>query len=97
LAFLDKNNDVFAWPTSDLIVLSRDIIEHRLQVNPNAKPRKQKLHKMPEEKIEATKAEVQRLLDASFIREVTYLQCLTNVVMVPKRTKNGECAPISLT
>jgi hypothetical protein len=72
LAFLDKNNDVSAWSTSDLVGVSRDIIEHRLQVNSNAKPRKQKLQKMSEEKVEAMKAEVQRLLDADFIREVTY-------------------------
>jgi hypothetical protein len=30
LSFLDKNNDVFAWRTSDLTVVSRDIIEHKL-------------------------------------------------------------------
>jgi hypothetical protein len=41
-------------------------------VNPNAKPKKKKLRKMSEEKIEVAKAEVQRLLDASFIREVVY-------------------------
>jgi hypothetical protein len=40
-------------------------------------PKKQKLHKMLEEKIEAVKVEVQRLLDVGFIREVTYLQCVT--------------------
>jgi hypothetical protein len=58
LSFLDKNNDVFAWSTSDLVGISSDVIEHRLQVSPNAKPKKQKLHKMAEEKIQATKAEV---------------------------------------
>jgi hypothetical protein len=56
LAFLDKNNDVFAWSTSDLVVVSKDTIEHRLQVNPNAKPRKQKLQKMSEEKVEDVKS-----------------------------------------
>jgi hypothetical protein len=30
LSFLDKNNDIFAWQTSDLIGASRDIIEHKL-------------------------------------------------------------------
>jgi hypothetical protein len=30
LSFLDKNNNVFAWRTSDLTGLSRDIIEHKL-------------------------------------------------------------------
>jgi hypothetical protein len=30
LAFLDKNSDIFAWSTSDLVGVSREIIEHRL-------------------------------------------------------------------
>jgi hypothetical protein len=51
-----KNSDVFARSTSDLIGVSRDIIEHRLQVSPTAKSRKQKFHKISEENIEATKA-----------------------------------------
>jgi hypothetical protein len=79
LRFLDKNNVIFAWYTSDLIGVSREVIEHKLQVNPNANPKKQKLHKIPEEKIEPAKAEVQCLLDAGFIREVTYLQWLTTL------------------
>jgi hypothetical protein len=43
---------------------------------------------MSKEKIEAVKTEVQRLLDASFIREVVYLHWLVNVMMV--RKKNGK-------
>jgi hypothetical protein len=74
--------------TSDLVGVSRDIIKHRLQVSPNARPKKQKLHKMVEEKVEAAKAEVQRLLDACFIREVTYPERLANVIMV--KEKNGK-------
>jgi hypothetical protein len=62
--------------------VSRDIIEHMLQVNPNVKPRKQKLQKMSEEKVKVAKVEVQRLLDIGFIREVTYPHWLTNVMMV---------------
>jgi hypothetical protein len=59
-----------------------------LQVSPTARPKKQKLHKMFEEKVEAVKAEVQRLLDAGFIKEVIYPEWLANVVMV--RKKNGK-------
>jgi hypothetical protein len=40
LSFLDKNNDVFTWRTYDLTGVSRDIIEHKLQVNLSARPRK---------------------------------------------------------
>jgi hypothetical protein len=43
---------------------------------------------MSEEKAEASKDEVQRLLDKGFIREVTYPQWLVNVVML--RKKNGK-------
>jgi hypothetical protein len=50
LQFLDKNSDVFVWSTSDLIGVSREVIEHKLQVNPNVKPRKKKLRKMLEKK-----------------------------------------------
>jgi hypothetical protein len=50
LSFLDKKNDVFVWSTSDLVGVSRDVIEHRLQVSPSVKPKKQKLHKMTDEK-----------------------------------------------
>jgi ubiquitin len=92
LVFLDKNIDVFAWSTSDLVRVSKDIIGHKLQANPNAKPIKQKLQKMSEEKVEAAKAEVQILLNAGFIREVTYPQWLIKCGDgLEKRMENGEC------
>jgi hypothetical protein len=49
LSFLDKNNDVFAWRTSDITGASRDIIEHKLEVNPSARPKKQRLCKVIDE------------------------------------------------
>jgi hypothetical protein len=42
---------------------------------------------MLEGKVEATKAEVQHLLDAGFIKEVRYPQWLANVVMVHKKNR----------
>jgi hypothetical protein len=87
LQFLDKNSDVSVWSTFDLVGVSRDVIEHKLKVKPHAKPKKQKLYKLSEEKIEAMKAEVQRLLDAWFIWEVRYTQWLANVVMVHKKNR----------
>jgi hypothetical protein len=68
--------------------VSRSIIEHKLQVNPSIKLRKQKLRKMYDEKVTAAKSEVQRLLDAGFIREVQYPSWLANVVMAKKN--NGK-------
>jgi hypothetical protein len=57
LSFLDKNKDGFTWKTSDMGV-RRSIMEQKLHVKPSAKPRKQKLYKMSDEKIAAAKAEV---------------------------------------
>jgi hypothetical protein len=88
LSFLDKNNDIFVWQTTDLTGVGRSIIEHRLQVNPSTKLKKQKLHKMSEEKVATAKKEVQRLLDVGFIHEVQYPSWLVNGVMVKK--KNGK-------
>jgi hypothetical protein len=59
LSFLYKNSDVFAWQTSDLMGVSRYIIEYILQVNRSARPRKQKLRRILDEKVAAAKAEVQ--------------------------------------
>ena len=66
---------------SDLRGVSRDIVEHCLDIRPGTKPKKQKPRKMSDEKAAAVKAEVQRLLDAKVIREVKY-----------RRMENGECA-----
>ena len=51
------------------------------------KPRKQKLRKMSTKRVEAAKAEVQRLLDVEVIRLVQYPEWLTNVVMVRKKNR----------
>ena len=85
---LAKNKDVFAWLASDLKGVSRDIIQHSLDINPKMKLKKQRQRKMSEDRILAVKVKVQRLLDANVIREVKYSEWLANIVLVPK--KNGK-------
>jgi hypothetical protein len=50
------------------------------------RPKKQRLRKMSDEKTEAAKAEVHRLLEANFIEPVAYPMWLANVVMVQKKS-----------
>jgi hypothetical protein len=45
---------------------------------------------MAEEKVEATKAKVHWLLEAGFIREVTYPEWLANVIMVKKKIRKWQ-------
>lgn len=74
--------------TSDIRGVDRKIIEQELNVEPTRKPRKQKLRKMSDEKIEAVREEVDRLLKAGVIRKVQYPTWLANTMMVQK--KNGK-------
>jgi hypothetical protein len=50
--------------------VSRDRIEHSLNVDPKEKPVKQKLWRFRKDKNEAIRVEVTRLLAAGFIKEV---------------------------
>jgi len=84
---LAKNKDVFAWSASDLKGVSRDIIQHYLDINPRMKPRKQRQRKMLEDRILEVKTKVQRLLDSNVIREVKYSEWLANLVLVPKKNR----------
>jgi hypothetical protein len=88
LRFLFNNKDVFAWTVNNLYGVSRDVIEHSLNVDPSFRPRKQRLRKMSEDKAEGARNKVKRLLSASVIREVTYPEWLANTIMVKKA--NGK-------
>ena len=57
-------------------------------MNKNFRPKKQKLRKMSDEKVQAINAEVQRLLDANVIHEIMYPTWMANTVPVKK--KNGK-------
>jgi hypothetical protein len=68
--------------------VSQDRIEHSLNVDPKAKPVKQKLWRFGKDKKEAIRVEVIRLLAANFIKEVYHSDWLANLVLVCK--KNNE-------
>jgi len=46
--FPRSNKDIFAWSSNDLGRVSRDIIEHKLDIDPKVRPKKQKLRKLAE-------------------------------------------------
>ena len=60
------------------------ITEHRLNVDPHHRPVIQKKRHMGPEKAAAANAEVQKLLEAGFIRECQYSEWISNVVLVKK-------------
>jgi hypothetical protein len=86
ISCLSWNKDVFAWSALDLVGVSRTIIEHGLGIDSSVRPKKQRLRKMSDEKTEAAKAEVHRLLEANFIEPIAYPTWLANLVMVQKKS-----------
>ena len=68
--------------------IPREEAEHSLDLNVKAQPIKQWLRRFAQDRKEAIRVEVTRLLAAGFIREVTYPEWLANPIHVKK--KNGE-------
>nr|KYP67625.1 Transposon Ty3-G Gag-Pol polyprotein [Cajanus cajan] len=66
--------------------IDADFICHKLAIHKEAKPVAQRKRKVGGERREAIVAETQKLLNASFIREVRYTTWLANVVLVKKNS-----------
>jgi hypothetical protein len=50
ITFLWENLDVFAWQISDMPGIPREVIEHKLGIDPSYKPIKQKERKYTSER-----------------------------------------------
>ena len=85
--FLKENLDVFAWNHKDMSGIAPEIIEHKLNVNPDKKPVQQRRRVFAPEWDQAVMDEVTKLLAAGFIREVHYPEWLANVVLVRKTNR----------
>ena len=86
--FLRKNQDIFAWSHEDMQGIDLLVIVHRLNVNPDSSPVRQKKRVFAQERDKVVAEEVKKLLEAGFIGEVYYPDWLANVVMV--RKNNGK-------
>ena len=64
--------------------IAPEIIQHKLNVNPDRKPIQQRRRVFAPERDQAVMDEVTKLLAAGFIREVHYPKWLANVVLVKK-------------
>ncbi|XP_072077907.1 uncharacterized protein [Arachis hypogaea] len=83
-SLLRRNADLFAWTPADMPGIDPNLICHKLQINPNARPVSQKKRNMGDEKRAACLEETQKLLQAGFIKELRFTTWLSNVVMVRK-------------
>nr|CAH66737.1 H0404F02.13 [Oryza sativa] len=66
--------------------IPREVIEHSLHVKEDAKPIKQRLRCFAQDRKDAIKEELTKLLAAGFIKEVLHPDWLANLVLVRKKT-----------
>jgi hypothetical protein len=64
--------------------IPREVIEHKLVIDPVFKPIKQNEKRYTPERSEAIRLEVNKLLEVGFIRSVDYPRWLANPVLVEK-------------
>jgi hypothetical protein len=88
VSFLRANRDIFAWKPADMPGVPRELIEHSLNVDPKATSKRQHLRRFADDRRDAIKKELAKLLTASFIREVFHPEWLANPVLIRKKNSN---------
>jgi len=81
---ISKHLDAFAWSASDMPGIDPDFLCHRLAMDPEVKPVRQRRRKFNEERRQAIRDETQKLLPVGHIKEIQYPEWLANVVLVKK-------------
>ncbi|RVW74067.1 Transposon Tf2-11 polyprotein [Vitis vinifera] len=79
---LRQNHDIFAWAHSDMKGIHPSIASHRLNVFLTARPIRQKIRRFHPDRQRIIRNEIDKLLEAGFIREVSYPDWLANVVVI---------------
>ena len=84
IAFLRKNQDVFAWLHKDMVGIDPSISCHHLNIDSHFSPVQHKRRLLDKERSRALKEEVEKLRENGFIREAYYPSWVANPVLVPK-------------
>ena len=88
LKLLVEYKDVFAWTYKEMSGLNPSIALHHLVVKKGVRPVKQAQRRFQPELIPQIETEVNKLIEAGFIREVQYPEWIANIFPVKK--KNGQ-------
>ncbi|KAK1666654.1 hypothetical protein QYE76_054813 [Lolium multiflorum] len=77
IALLKEYPDCFAWDYTEMPGLDRSIIEHRLPLKKGFRPFQQRARQMKAEILVEVKKEIQKMLDAGFIRTCRFISNLS--------------------
>jgi hypothetical protein len=85
ITLLKEYADYFAWDYTEMPRLDRSIVEHRLPLKPGFWLFQQRARQMKAEVLEEVKKEVEKMLEAGFIRTCRYAEWISSVVLVQKK------------
>ena len=84
---LKEYQDIVSWSYRDMPGLSTSLITHKLAIDPTVRPVKLAARNFSNEIQLQIKKEIEKLLEAGFIRSCQHPVWLANIV--PVRKKNG--------
>jgi hypothetical protein len=85
IALLKEYSDCFAWDYTEMPGLDRSIVEHRLPLKKGFQPFQQWARQMTTEVLEEVKKEIEKMLEAGFIRPWRYAEWISSIVPVQKK------------
>ena len=74
IGLLKEYVDCFAWSYNEMLELSRELVEHRLPIKSGFSPFKQPMRRFNPNMHDRIKEEINRLLDAKFIRHCRHVE-----------------------
>jgi hypothetical protein len=85
IALLKEYSNCFAWDYTEMPGLDRCIIEHWLPLKKGFWPFQQRARQMRTEVLEEVKKDIERMLEAGFIRPCRYVEWISSIVPVQKK------------
>jgi hypothetical protein len=85
IALLKEYSDYFARDYTEMPGLDRSIVKHRLFLKKGFQPFQQWARQMRTEVLEEVKKEIQKMLEAGFIRPCRYAEWISSIVPVQKK------------
>jgi hypothetical protein len=85
IVLLKEYADCFAWDYTEMPGLDRSIVEHRLPLKLGFQPFQQRARQMKAEVLEEVKKEVEKMIEAGFIRTCRYAEWISSIVPIQKK------------
>jgi hypothetical protein len=85
ITLLKEYADCFAWDYTEMPGLDRRIVEHRLPLKSGFRPFQQRIRQMKADVLVEVKKEIEKMLEAGFIRACRYAEWISSVVPVQKK------------